>query len=228
MRVGGGDAERLRVSRPPPHPPQCAHWGTFPPVGGRLWARSNRGEFGVLWDVWIHILGIGAECACWKAGGHMGPPLRRIRKPSLLFRRGRTLAGPWFRATIRAAPTREGAGTCPLIRPLRGHLPPQGEGMTGGWGHPPLRQGLGKNNGRTMCAPTREGAGNCLLIRPSGRPATDGPKYGQIFYYVTFCDVFSKNSTKAAENIKIFLKTGCVHPGIFLHLQIRFLSNFVL
>ena len=93
---------------------------------------------------------------------------------------------------------------------------------------PPLRQGLGKNGGRTMCAPTREGAGNCLLIRPSGRPAADGPKYGQIFYYVTFCDVFSKNSTKAAENIKIFLKTGCVHPGIFLHLQIRFLSNFVL
>ncbi len=21
---------------PPPHPPQCAHWGTFPPEGGRL------------------------------------------------------------------------------------------------------------------------------------------------------------------------------------------------
>ena len=33
MRVGGGDAERLRLSRPPPHPPQCAHWGTFPPGG---------------------------------------------------------------------------------------------------------------------------------------------------------------------------------------------------
>ena len=25
------------VSRSPPHPPQCAHWGTFPPRG-RLWA----------------------------------------------------------------------------------------------------------------------------------------------------------------------------------------------
>ena len=63
MRVGIGDAERLRVSRPPPHPPQCAHWGTFPPVGGRLWVRSNREEFGALWDVWIHILGIVVECA---------------------------------------------------------------------------------------------------------------------------------------------------------------------
>ncbi len=58
MRVGRGDAERLRVSRPPPHPPQCEHWGTFPPVGGRLWACSNREGFCLLWDVWIHILGI--------------------------------------------------------------------------------------------------------------------------------------------------------------------------
>ena len=69
MRVGGGDAVRLRVSRPPPHPPPCAHWGTFPPQGGKLWVRSNREEFGPLWDVWIHILGIRAECACWKVGG---------------------------------------------------------------------------------------------------------------------------------------------------------------
>ena len=47
-----------------PHPPQCAHWGTFPLEGGRL-------------------------------GGRPGvPPLRRIQKLSLLFRRGRTLAGP--------------------------------------------------------------------------------------------------------------------------------------
>ena len=38
-----------------PHPPQCAHWGTFPLEGGRLGGKS-----GV-------------------------PPLRRIQKPSLLF-----------------------------------------------------------------------------------------------------------------------------------------------
>ena len=27
-----------------------------------------------MWDVWIHILGIGAECACWGAGGRKGRP----------------------------------------------------------------------------------------------------------------------------------------------------------
>ena len=74
MRVGGRDAERLRVSRPHSHLPQCAHWGTFPPERGRLWVRSNGEEFGPLWDVWIHILGIGAKCACWKAGGPVYRP----------------------------------------------------------------------------------------------------------------------------------------------------------
>ena len=29
-----------------------------------------------MWDVWIHILGIRAECAGWRAGG-LRPPLRR-------------------------------------------------------------------------------------------------------------------------------------------------------
>ena len=47
-----------------PHPPQCAHWGTFPLEGGRLGGRPSV------------------------------PPLRRIQKPPLLFRMGRTLAGP--------------------------------------------------------------------------------------------------------------------------------------
>ena len=28
------------VNRSPPHPPQCAHWGTFPPRG-RLWVEKN-------------------------------------------------------------------------------------------------------------------------------------------------------------------------------------------
>ena len=27
-----------------------------------------------MWDVWIHILGIGAECACWGAGGPVCRP----------------------------------------------------------------------------------------------------------------------------------------------------------
>ena len=73
MRVGGGDTERLRVSRPPPHPSGLRP-ATFPPEGGRLGVRSNREEFGPLWDVWIHILEIRVECACWKAGGPVCRP----------------------------------------------------------------------------------------------------------------------------------------------------------
>ena len=136
-------------------------------------------------------------------GGHVGPPLRRIRKPSLLF----VGAGHWparVPGSHKGCPYKRGCRNLPPHPPPSWAPSPRGEGITGGWGHPPLRQGLGKNNGRTMCAPTREGAGNCLLICPSGRPAAEGSKYGQIFYYVTFCDVFSKNSAKAGENIKIF------------------------
>ena len=36
--------------------------------------RLNREKFGILWDVWIHILGIRAECTCWKAGGPVCRP----------------------------------------------------------------------------------------------------------------------------------------------------------
>ena len=142
MRVGEETQSVSGVSRPPPHPSGLRP-ATFPPEGGRLGVRSNREEFGPLWDVWIHILVIRAKCACWKAGGHMGPPLRRIRKPSLLFG-GAGHGRPVFRATIRAAPTREGAGTCPLIRPLRGHLTLSPLAF----GHLPLIRGVGPQGGR--------------------------------------------------------------------------------
>ena len=244
MRVGRGDAERLRGSRPPPHPPQCAHWGTFPPVGGRLGARSNREEFGPLWDVWIHILGIGAECACWKAGGHMGPPLRRIRKPSLLFRRGRTLAGPWFRATIRAAPTREGAGTCPLIRPLRGHLTlsplafghiplirgvgPKGGRHDGRVGTPAPTAGFGQKQRAHNVRPYKRGCGKLPPHPPQWEACGGWAEIWSNFLLCHFLRYFFQKFRESRGKHKIFLKTGCVHPGIFLHLQIRFLSNFVL
>ena len=99
----------------------------------------------------------------------------------------------------KGCPYKRGCRNLPPHPPPSGAPSPRGEGITGGWGHPPLRQGLGKNNGRTMCAPTREGAGNCLLIRPSGRPAADGPKYGQIFYYVTFAMLFPKIPRKSQK-----------------------------
>ena len=61
-----------------------------------------------MWDVWIHILGIGAECACW-GGGRPG-------------------------CTV---PRREGVGVCSLIRPF-GPPSPRGEGFLGEPPHSPL------------------------------------------------------------------------------------------
>ena len=64
--VGAGHWPSRRGASAIPEPTliRLASLGTFPLEGGRL------------------------------AGGHMGPPLRRIWKRFLLFRRGRTLAGP--------------------------------------------------------------------------------------------------------------------------------------
>ena len=62
-----------------------------------------------MWDVWIHILEIAAECACWGDGRPSVPPLRQKRgKPG--------------RRAESSRPTKGVAGTCSLIRPLRGHL----------------------------------------------------------------------------------------------------------
>ena len=100
--------EALSSLKSPSSAPVCA-LGHLPPQGGRLWGRSNREKFGALWDVWIHILGIGAECACW-GGGRSGC----------------------------TGPTREGVGVCPLIRPF-GPPSPRGEGFWGEPPHSPLK-----------------------------------------------------------------------------------------
>ena len=71
MRVGIRDAERLKDS--PSSAPVCV-LGHLPPTGGKALGCSNREEFAPLWDVWIHILGIVAECACWRAGGPVCRP----------------------------------------------------------------------------------------------------------------------------------------------------------
>ena len=109
MRVGIRDAERLKDS--PSSAPVCA-LGHLPPTGGKALSRSNREGFVLLWDVWIHILGIRAECACWKAGGPGVPPLRRRRgKPGRRVRE----AAPYKRGGGRTmcAPTWRGGGKLP-------------------------------------------------------------------------------------------------------------------
>ena len=175
MRVGRGDAERLKASRLPPHPPQCAHWGTCPyplcpfgtspldkgsrpPVGGGLWGRSNREELSSLWDVWIHILGIWVECACWEAGGPSVPPLRRRRGKS--GRRAESSRPTeWSAGNGRVrTPTPTGIvgekRRAHNVRPYkreRGKLPPHPSGLRpatfppggrlrGRWEHPPLHR----------------------------------------------------------------------------------------
>ena len=121
-------------------------------------------------------------------GGRPGvPPLRRKRgKPG--------------RRAESSRPTKGGSGACPLIRPLRGHLPPRGKAFGGSTPQPsgltasplspltretaaygrvripaPTAEFFGGNGGRTMCAPTGEGAGTWPLIRPSVRTGAPVP-----------------------------------------------------
>ena len=93
-----------------------------------------------MWDVWIHILGIGAECACWGADGPMCRPYDGgVVRPGGAFGRPRPTkgaAGGWGHPPLRrsflggnggrtmCAPTGEGAGTCPSSAPVcvPGHL----------------------------------------------------------------------------------------------------------
>ena len=51
--------------------------GVGPLWGGRLLGCSNRGGLVLLWDVWIHILGIVAECACWGRAARCAAPTER-------------------------------------------------------------------------------------------------------------------------------------------------------
>ena len=87
MRVS---QERACCGRDAPHPSRLRR-ATFPPVGGRLSVYSNRVELLPLWDVWIHILGIRAECACWGAGGRKGRPYDESQSISRNGGRGKPL-----------------------------------------------------------------------------------------------------------------------------------------
>ena len=131
MRVGIRDAERLKDS--PSSAPVCA-LGHLPPCGGRLLGCSNREGLIPLWDVWIHILGIWVECACWEAGGPSVPPLRRRRgKPGRRVQE----AAPYKRGYLQSGRVRTPAPTADVEtylsfrrdRSQTGSL----EGHTPGW-----------------------------------------------------------------------------------------------
>ena len=99
MRVGRGDAERLNVSRLPPHPSGLRP-ATFPPVGGRLWAIQIRRNsafcrtFGyIYWEFWRSA----------PVGGTGGPVCRLY---------GGDVASPGG-ASGRSRPTKGAAGASP-------------------------------------------------------------------------------------------------------------------
>ena len=124
MRVGIRDAERLKDS--PSSAPVCA-LGHLPPTGGKALSRSNREGFVLLWDVWIHILGIRAECACWEVDGPVCRPYSEdVASPGGASGRPRPTKGA---AGAQCAPLHgEGAGNCPLIRLAYGQPPsPRGK-----------------------------------------------------------------------------------------------------
>ena len=113
MRVGRGDAERLNVSRLPPHPSGLR---PCPPTPSGLQpSPPDRGSRpSPLWGEGFCSAQIGRNLPLCGTFGYIYWELWRS-------------APVGGRAARCAAPTREGAGTCPLIRPLRGHLPPEGK-----------------------------------------------------------------------------------------------------
>ena len=173
--------ERACCGRDAPHPSRLRR-ATFPPVGGRLSVYSNRVELLPLWDVWIHILGIRAECACWGAGGRKGRPYDESQSISRNGGRGKPLPYGFPEMTLelgRGAPWVSRRGI--RIRPAGGPgVPPlRSEGnLYGGRVRTPAPTAeffWGGNGGRTMCAPTGEGAGTWPLIRPSVRTGAPVP-----------------------------------------------------
>ena len=138
---------------------------TVPPVGGRLSVYSNRVELLPLWDVWIHILGIRAECACWGAGGRKGRPYDESQSISRNGGRGKPLPYGFPEMTLelgRGAPWVSRRGI--RIRPV------------GGPGVPHLRRRRGTPRRCVReAAPYKGGGGNLPPHPPpSGAPSPQG------------------------------------------------------
>ena len=147
----GGD-KRRRTSQGLPLIRPSVRTGAPSPLRGRLGVRSNREGFCPLWDVWIHILGIVAECACWGAGGPVCRPYGgNVVSPGGTPSR-RALQRRWREPAPSSAPfggsfpyplSPFGTSSLPLlafghfpltggIGPLTRGVGPQREGMTGG------------------------------------------------------------------------------------------------
>ena len=186
------------MGRPPrrhpgtPHPPQCAHWGTFPPAGGRLRARDARP---------------------YRVGSYppvaRGTPALRRQAPTAA-RRARPVqrSGCQGLPGDRRGPPRRGSachetkkgtgrgctpGSCFVCTAFRRHEPPYW-GVQGGrsppallsphffgkkWGRPPRRHppgGWAPPDGRILSAPTGLAVG---VPRWSGPPPGDAPVSGQ-------------------------------------------------
>ena len=108
-----------------------------PPVWGRLSVYSNRVELLPLWDVWIHILGIRAECACWGAGGRKGRLYDESQSISRNGGRGKPLPYGFLEMTLelgRGAPwvSRRGIHIRPAGGPVCRPYGVRGTSMAGG------------------------------------------------------------------------------------------------
>ena len=89
-----------------------------------------------MWDVWIHILGIWVECACWEAGGPSVPPLQRRRgKPGRRAESSRPTEWSAGNGRVRTpAPTgivgeKQRAHNVRPYKRERGKLPPHPSGL---------------------------------------------------------------------------------------------------
>ncbi len=187
------------MGRPPrrhpgtPHPPQCAHWGTFPPSGGKA---------------------PGTRCAPLQSGqlpagceGHPGPSEARHRRrpggPSRynaaavracrVIDAGRPRRGSACHETKKGTGRGCTPGSCFVCTAFRRHEPPYW-GVQGGrsppallsphffgkkWGRPPRRHppgGWAPPDGRILSAPTGLAVG---VPRWSGPPPGDAPVSGQ-------------------------------------------------
>ena len=107
-RYSGGDTPQGGFSRPSadlpsapalrvhPHPPQCAHWGTFHLEGGRLGGRLIAAP--TKWVETCPLIRLAFARHLppkGKAFGRpQGSPLRQIRKQQHFSRRGRSQTGP--------------------------------------------------------------------------------------------------------------------------------------